>query len=71
MNRAEEIISEKSFGKLAGLFFMAGIEIISAEIDLRIELVFNDEFGSLKKHGVRDIDMDGYHFCSPIFGFNL
>jgi hypothetical protein len=43
------------------IFFMAGVQVLCAEIDLWMDAVLEGEIDPLQEHGVRDIDMDNGH----------
>jgi hypothetical protein len=52
----------KGLSELFYFHLIAAIEILTAEVDFRMEEVVDDKINSLKKHRVRDIDMNGKHF---------
>jgi hypothetical protein len=51
----------KGFGQMFDILLLAGIQIVAAEIDLRMDVVLESKIDSLKEHGIRDIDMNNGH----------
>jgi hypothetical protein len=43
------------------ILLMTGIQVLCAEIDLRMDAVLESKIDPLKEHGIRNIDVDNGH----------
>jgi hypothetical protein len=60
-----QLVLVKNFGEPLNVATAILIEVVTAEVDLRIDSVLHSEVGPVKKHGVGDIDLDDRHGCCP------
>jgi len=60
-----QLVLVKKFRESLNIPITTLIKIITAEVDLRVDSVLDSEVGPMKKHGVRDIDLDDGHGGFP------
>jgi hypothetical protein len=51
----------EDLGQLPHILLLTGIEILSTEINFGVDPVLNRKIDPLKKHGIRDINVDNSH----------